>query len=72
MASTRLHHSDIVALLQGKVLYRTNTGAPANPPTGEHFDGRYAVEMAINPEDLEGLRQLIEPKFWNPPFIATH
>lgn len=70
MATTQLHFEDLRLLFQGKVIYRSESGAPADPPAGDTTTGRHAIEIAINPSDLQSLRQMITPKFWEPPFVG--
>jgi hypothetical protein len=67
MAGTILNFNDVQLLLQGKVLYREASGAPASPASGNLFTRKNAIEIMINESDLDALHQMINPKFWEPP-----
>jgi hypothetical protein len=66
---TLLDFNDIRLLFQGKVLYRLDSGQHADPPAGESSTGKHALEIAIQPGALDGLKQLIPDKFWDLPYI---
>lgn len=69
MIGTILDFNDVRLLLQGMVLYRNEDGTPANPPAGKTTSAGHALKIAINPNDLRGLRQMIPRELWESPDV---
>lgn len=67
MIGVQLYFEDLRWLLRGMVLNRNADGTRANPPASKGSSTGHALNIMINPDELDVLRKQIPRELWECP-----